>query len=276
MPLKSRKSKQTPDPTFVFKGAVRAIKSATMKQVPVDDRTLVVTVDQILEAPPNLSKLTGQKITVRVSSRKKIKVGQEMIFHAVSWIYGDSVAVQSLKEEPVKAEHMAMLAAPTNPVAQHHQRLKEKRFRQAALVVSGKVISVRIPSETQNDGEAKASVLSARRKPISEHDPKWREALIEVNEVHKGEKNKKQVVVRFPASKDVMWYHVPKFEPGQQGYFMLHKPKRAKTGRQRSLLATAVSEPDVYTVLDPEDFQPFDETGGVHTIIESSAKKKRR
>src|SRR5437016_2865225 len=142
MPARSRKMKETRTPTFVFKGTVQKLKSATMSAVPVDDRTIVVNVAQIISAPPNLSKLAGQKITVKLSSRKKIKPGQEMIFHAVSWIYGDSIAVQSLSEEPVKASHMTMLAAAADPVDQHAQQVKQDRFDQADLVVSGKILAV--------------------------------------------------------------------------------------------------------------------------------------
>jgi len=293
MPAKSRKPKQSTKPTFVFKGTVQRIKSATMKQVPVDDRTVIATVDQILEAPQNLAKLAGQKITVRLSGRQKVKPGQEMIFHTISWIYGDSVAVQAISQEPVKASHMSLLGAVADPVEQHHQRVKRERFDQADLVVSGKVLAVRLPgasSPTQKMKGVKASVLAqpttTARKPVSEHDPKWREAVVEVGDVHKGTHKQKQVVVRFPASTDVMWYHAPKFQPGQQGFFMLHKPqaraaeskgarKPAKKGEAAALIAPEVGEPDVYTALDAADFQPFNEPGGVKTLIESASDKNK-
>jgi len=293
MPANSRNPKQSTVPTFVFKGTVQAVKSATMKQVPVDDRTIVVTVDQVIEAPANLAKFAGQKITVQLSGRQKIKPGQEMIFHTISWIYGDSIAVQSLSQEPVKASHMALLATAADPVEQHAQRVRRERFDKADLVVSGKVLAVRLPRETataQKVGRGRASILAepaTKAKPVSEHDPKWREAVVEVDDVHKGTHKKKQVVVRFPASNDVLWYHAPKFQPGQQGYFMLHKEEakqsesKASRKAKKGIALTAIAAPetgaaDTYIAPDAADFQPFNEPGGVKTIIESAGGKNRK
>ena len=54
MPATRSKTTQAQKPTFVFKGTIKKLKSATMKGVPVDERTLVVTVNQVIEAPPAL------------------------------------------------------------------------------------------------------------------------------------------------------------------------------------------------------------------------------
>jgi hypothetical protein len=248
----------------------------------VDDRTIVVTVDQVLEAPANLAKLTGRQITVRLSGSAKVRTGQQLIFNTVSWIYGESMAMQSLSEEPVGAVHMASLGAPVDPVKRSAARRKRERFATADLVVSGKVMAVRLPLEARSNAEVRAAGLTKRPiKPISEHDPKWREAVVQVGDVHKGTHRKKEVVVRFPSSMDVMWYHAPKFQPGQQGYFMLHKTdaetapgggkKKASKGAARA--AAVGAEPTgekAYVALDPIDFQPFDEPGGVKTIIDAA------
>jgi hypothetical protein len=282
MPAKSRRQEPPGKPTFIFKGTVQKLKSATMKQVPVDDRTIVVTVDQVLEAPANLAKVTGRQITVRLSGPAKVRTGQQLIFNTVSWIYGDSMAMQSLSEQPVGAVHMASLGSPVDPVKRSAARQKRERFATADLVVSGKVLAVRLPTETRSSAGVRAASLTKQQvKPISEHDPKWREAVVQVGDVHKGTHRKKEVVVRFPASMDVMWYHAPKFHPGQQGYFMLHKTdtetappgekKKAKKGAARAAAVGAQPAGEkAYVALDPIDFQPFDETGGVKTIIDAA------
>src|SRR5438309_4243960 len=90
MPASQSKTEPAPKPTFVFKGTIKKLKSATMKDVPVNDRTAIVTVDQIIEAPPGLADYNGQDITVQLSGRAKVRVGQEMIFHTISWMYGIS------------------------------------------------------------------------------------------------------------------------------------------------------------------------------------------
>ncbi|HEY3136054.1 MAG TPA: hypothetical protein VGL29_08500 [Blastocatellia bacterium] len=286
MPASQSKTKAVTKPTFVFKGTIKKLKSATMKDVPVNDRTAVVTVDQIVEAPPGLADYNGQDITVQLSGRAKVSVGQEMIFHTTSWMYGDSIAVQALSQEPVKSSHAAMLAAGADPAERHAQRRTRERFDHADLVVSGKVVAVRLPAETTRAARGASAAPSDQMPggPVSEHDPKWREAVIEVADVHKGGHPGKQVVVRFPASTDVMWYGAPKFHPGQQGYFMLHKsedtPKRGQTKkRSKRTIASAAGAEDAtakdYAALDPIDFQPYQEPGGIKTIIESETMKKQ-
>ena len=147
MPASLNKNTEALTPTFVFKGTVKKLKSATMKDVPVDDRTAVVTVDQIIEAPADLADYNGQDITVQLGGRQKIKTGQELIFHTVSWIYGDSIAVRSLSQEPVKDSHAAMLSSGVDPAERRAQREQQEHFQTADLVVSGKVVAVRLPDE---------------------------------------------------------------------------------------------------------------------------------
>ena len=80
-----------------------------------------------------------------------------------------------------------------------------------------------------------------------------------------------------------MWYGAPKFHAGQQGFFMLHrlnieKPK-AKQGRKIPAKAAVdrseVGTTGAYAALDPFDFQPSSEPGGVKTIIESESLKPK-
>jgi hypothetical protein len=107
--------------------------------------------------------------------------------------------------------------------------------------------------------------------------------VLEVADVHKGVNKKKQIVVRFPASTDVMWYNAPKFHPGQQGHFMLRKTKiekpspkaTTKAGKKSAAAAAVPVAPptEAYTALDPIDFQPYSEPGGIKKIIDTESKK---
>jgi len=270
MPANSRKPDPTSQPTFVFKGTVQELKSATMKEVPVSARTIVVSVDQVLEAPRNLAKLGGHKITVQLSGKRKARVGQEMIFYTQGWIFGHSVAVQSLNEEPIRQSnaHAALLSRGGDPVAHKRSRELHGRFDSADMVVSGKVTTIRLLAEAIEQSKAGTTPSG----PVSEHSPHWREAVIAIDEVHKGKHTKKNVVIRFPASTDVRWYKATKFEAGHQGYFMLHKTPIAKgtapRGAKGKAASTAPAE-EVYTALHPLDFQPYSQQGGVREIIEA-------
>lgn len=268
MPANPTKKEPASEATYIFKGTVEKLKAATMKNVPVDNRTVVVRVDQVIEAPKNLAEYAGKDITVQLSGRQKVSVGQEMVFHTNGWIFGDSVAVQSVKQEAVKKTHAAMLSRGGDPVQHKANRELRQRLDEAHLVVSGKVSAVRLPNEMGDAGTSETRAVTSagagEGRPVSEHDPKWREALIEVDDVHKGTHATKTVVVQFPASTDVRWYKAPKFHPGQRGYFILHKTTVTKaepreTG-ERALTGGPEPAPEVveaYTCLHPSDFQPY-------------------
>ncbi len=266
------------DATFLFKGTVREVKKATMDEVPVDKNTVVAMVDQVLEAPANLAKLGGRRVTVRLSGRTKAVVGDEFIFHTHGWIFGPSVAVVSVKEERLKEtrEHAALLSRGGDPVAHRQNRRIKHRFSTADVVLSGRVMMVRIPPDASGASRAASKAKSPANTPepigpVSEHTPHWREAHIEIDDVHKGVHTSKTAVLRFPASRDVRWYRAPKFEPGHQGFFMLRKHKgedQPEKGRRRAA-KKAVAAPSVFTALHPADFQPYTQPGGVRRIIES-------
>src|SRR5262249_47357229 len=116
-----------------------------------------------------------------------------------------------------------------------------------------------------------------------EHDPKWREAVVDVGVVHKGDQTTKQVVIRFPSSMDVQWYRAPKFHTGDRGVWMLQHAqgaaapaeaaggaragKRGKAAGKRALVATALPGATVYTALHPMDFQPANKLASVAPVI---------
>ena len=269
--------------TFVFQGTVTKTKSATMKNVAVNDQTIVVTVDQVIEAPKSLAKFAGNEITVQLGARQKVTQGQTMIFHTNGWIFGDSVAVQSIKQEPIGRRHAGLLSRGGDPVEHRRNQVVQKRYADADTVCSGTVSEVKLPGDFAPRGRSMRAVAEpVVTGPISEHNPHWREAVIAIDESQKGAGNKNQMVIRFPASTDVRWYKAPKFTPGQQGYFMLHKTKVSKktavkksgkkagkkAGLAMHLLADEKPEAEeVYTALHPEDFQPYSEPGGIKKIL---------
>lgn len=264
--MRSRsKQKQAAEATFVFNGSIKKLNASNVKQAPATGRTAIVTVDEVIEAPPNLARYAGQDITVELSSRRQLKVGDRMIFHAIGWLFGEGIAVHSLYEE----------LGQIKPASKSREipRATRKHFDDADLIISGKIVEVRLPKPAS--AAKKESGASQTTTRVSEHDPKWREAIVEVDQVHKGEKSKRQVVIRFPSSRDVAWRRAPKFQAGQEGFFILHKERRstAKSGTGKSQRSSG-SGP-AFTVRDPQDFQPYSEAGGIKSLIESDASRKR-
>jgi hypothetical protein len=90
-----------------------------------------------------------------------------------------------------------------------------------------------------------------------------------VHAVHKGSHGGKKAVVRFPASDDVLWHRAPKFQAGQEGFFMLRRGGPKEPANQKFAFAAAGGD-RAYTALHPADFQPFDHPGGVRAMIDAA------
>jgi hypothetical protein len=268
MARKTRSDLPQSTPAFVFKGTVKKIRAATMKDVPVSDRTAVVRVEQVIESPKSFAHYEGQDITVELAGNRKVAAGDEFVFHANSWIFGDSVAVRSVAQERVTKSHETLLKRGGDPSEHSKTRQLQEQIDEADLVVSGKVAAVTVPPEPAE--HLRGVIAPAPRMPVSEHDPKWRQAVIQVDETHKGRHDSKQVTVLFPSSTDVRWYKAPKFQAGQKGLFILHKTK-IKTEEHhelRGLVAEgAGAEVEVYTALHPGDVHPLKQQAAIKAMI---------
>jgi hypothetical protein len=251
---------------FVFRGTVERARASTIPGLPADAGTVVVRVNEVLEAPPALAKLAGREVTV-VDAGKAARAGQEAIFHTNGVRFGEGIAVRAVRVEPLAPAAPARgpaaaraAAAPLaaaagtgapDPAQAHHERQLKRQLDAADVVVAGTVTDVRMAPETLALAGAPAAAIAApaggRRgargaaraagaapgpppwRRISEHDPLWQEAVVHVESVEKGATNQKQVVVRFPGSNDVAWRNHPKFRPGQQGVFLLNRSGGAAT-----------------------------------------------
>jgi hypothetical protein len=273
MPAKPKPNDPSDNAKFLFKGTVQKLNATTLAQVPKTDETAIVRVDEIFHAPPALAKTLGKQITVKLAKGIRPKVGDQVLFHATGWLFGDSVAVESVKQEKPALAARTMLSEGVSDPAQNlaHREL-QNRVADAEMVIEGEVSSIHLP---QTESVFTASSANSA-KPVSEHDPKWRDAVVSVGKVHKGEPGAKQVVVRFPSSTDVQWYRAPKFRTGDRGVWMLqHSKEPAGAGKavrrkkpSKALMAlTAIPEGSVYTALHPMDFQPANKLTTVGPVI---------
>jgi hypothetical protein len=259
------------------------MKASADRAIRASPRTAIVRVDEIVEAPESLSDLTGNEITVEFAKAARLSAKQQAIFHTNGWVFGDSVAVQALTHQPLDADRPALAAASAagrDPVASLRTKDAQVRFADADVVASGRVVSISLPNGAAGRGQGRRrgaggalafAAGTGSEELLSEHAPLWRDASVEVHEVHKGSKPAKHVTVRFPASTDVMWFKAPKLHVGQEGLFMLHTGELA--GSQRRGVAAAAIAPSerVFTVLHPADFQPFDEPGGIRNAIAAAS-----
>jgi hypothetical protein len=265
----------TDDAKFLFKGTIQKLDASALAQIPRDEPTAIVHVDEILHAPPALAKTLGKAITVKLAKGAKPKVGEQVLFHANGWLFGDTVAVESVKQEKPAQTKTMLAERASDPARNLANRELQNRVADAEMVVEGEVSSIHLPQ-----AQSFAAIRTAQSaRPVSEHDPKWREAVINVGAVHKGDPGTKQVVVRFPSSTDVQWHRAPKFRPGDRGVWLLQSPKEppaALTAAKRAgvgelaTAATAAPGATVYTALGPMDFQPASKLDAVAPVIRTA------
>lgn len=254
---------------FVFRGTVRKVAATTVTQISAAQNVDVISVDQIIRGPDVLADFTGRNITVVLPKNRSLKEGDQEIFYTNSILLGEGLAVEAIDYEAT-LDSAATLAMAS--VQDPEERLKHHdlmaRVASAELVVSGRVVETKLAEPEAEPARAAGTPATTR---ISEHMPLWRDAVVEVDAVHKGEHAGKTAVVRFPASTDVRWSKATKFSPGQEGFFLLHRGESKPEDRKRVAAAglgavTSVSE-DVYTALHPLDFQPFDASDAVQQVI---------
>ena len=204
---------------IVFSGTVIQLGATSFADVPKSAQTIVVRVDSVLKKPSPVSLKRGDNVTVELKDPSGFQEGTHATFYTEGWIFGSGIAVKELAHEITPNGGEAVKAASTDEKAhwqtqeQNDQELQD-RLNSADFVVIGRVTEVHrwtVPK-------------SATPYRVTEHDPGWHEAVLQITTVLKGGKVKgNKMVVRFPESNDVAWAQSPKFEKNQQGIFCLNK-----------------------------------------------------
>lgn len=268
MPKKNKLKNEDVHAAFVFTGKVIKSKAALMDNI-ITKNTLIVQVQHILKAPPIFDGLTGQKITVRFKKLPALKNNTVITIFANGWIFGNTIAVDAVSYSEEK-DKMKMAASIQSSISEFADSDLKERIDSAELGVVGKVIKI----EKADVPDTPLSLTAAKSKSkkeipttkISEHDPNWQQATIEVDEVIKGKKTE-NVKVLFPKSDDVRWYKTAKFNLGQQGVWLLQGKGQQVKGIPPKLLEAIPPQKDVFTALHDKDFLPLNELGKIKSLI---------
>jgi hypothetical protein len=255
--------------TLIFAGTVVATNSSNVANVAGGENTRVVRIDQIRSAhsrkESSLGAWVGKQVTVVSepgSSGSALKPGDHGIFFTNPRVYSDNIAVDAVAAIPLPAEQESArhLFSQLNAAAESKvdNRLLQE-IKSAEAVVTGKVVEVRPLPEPK----LRAFAAGEDQRHISEHDPKWKEAVINVESVDKGDTSQKQVVVVFPSTDDRAWVDAPYYKVGDAGTWILHKNQVEDAQAQVLLTPEKIGEKPVqtYTTLSKADFQPIEATG---------------
>lgn len=226
---------------FAFTGTILQIRTSTIDATEVEDLA-IVRVDEILSAVPPFDSLQSQPITVRLVDPDKAQTGQSRVFFTNGWHFGSSIGVVEVGHiDTVAPQATKELKAEISKAQQEKATMELKeRLSQANLIVSGRVAEIR---------------KSAMPAGVTEHDPDWHEAVIDVFQVLKGDLDGSRITILFPGSQDVIWYKAPKYKSGSEGLWLL-KP-----------FVAGGKELEFPAVVDHRDFYPPSEQPRIERLL---------
>lgn len=247
--------------SIIFAGTVSQLAATSFAGVPKSAQTIVVRVDSVLKKPAAVSLKKGDNVTVELKDPSSFQQGIQATFYTEGWIFGSGVAVKELGHEfrSSSGETPKPAVADEKAYQQAQEQISDQelqdRLNKADFVVIGRVTDVH-----------RWNPPKSATTHVTEHDPDWHEAVVEVQSVLKGGQVKgKKVIVRFPARNDVAWVHSPKFEKNQQGIFCLNRdqatgvPTEKMGGRQIT----------VYTCLGHGDSLPLSDAPRVRGLLKN-------
>ncbi|MER9227044.1 hypothetical protein NKI39_15660 [Mesorhizobium sp. M0664] len=256
---------------FAFRGTVKQKGAANLKAITDTSRTAVVTVDEIVRSPSALAGFVGHDVTVQLAANEQVRNGERGVFYVTGFVFGETLAVQSVGHDSVPAAQLmvaaSVRAADGDPTRAFRQTKARERAKRAPVVVTGKVVAVGL-ADSEPTPVTAAAVTSRR---VSEHEPFWREAIVQVQTVHKGAVPSQQVVLRFPGSSDVRWHLSPKFQAGQEGVFSLHTDQVSSRLQFGPAAASMAATATAFTALNSADFQPADHEAEVAAVLSAAA-----
>lgn len=247
--------------SIIFAGTVSQVAATSFAGVPKSAQTIVVRVDSVLKKPAAVSLKKGDNVTVELKDPSAFQQGIQATFYTEGWIFGSGVAVKELGHEfgSGTGETSKSAAADEQTYQQAQGQISDQelqdRVNKADFVVIGRVTDV------HRWNRPKSTTTH-----VSEHDPDWHEAVVEVQTVLKGGQVKgNKVVVRFPGRNDVAWVHSPKFEKNQQGIFCLNRDQTSAAYSEK----VGGRQVPVYTCLGHGDSLPLSDAPRVRALLKN-------
>jgi hypothetical protein len=225
------------DSAFSFVGTVDHVQAATMENLPIDERTVVVHVDQVLHSPEAFAQLAGNTATLQLAEGSDaVEEGSRWVFFANGLAYAETIALSEVGRANVDDVESTLTmgagAGAENPLHAMQAQVEAERLRahasDADAVILGRVIGLE----------------RAAGSPIQEHAEDWWRATFSVVHVERGDVSGDQVKAIYANSLDVRWRDAPKPKASQNGLWLLHATEGP------------LAELAPWQIVHAEDFQP--------------------
>lgn len=229
---------------LIFSGTVILKGISTVPSLPSRKDFVVVLVDRGLRVNPVLGDLSGKMITVAANDPESLQLKDKAIFFTNSWIHGNGIAVKEMAHAGINEEKKVI--EMVNKIPDFHL---EDRLKDADLVALAEVIKIK----------------DLERFSFERDYPFWKEAQLQIDEVLYGAPPG-SFTLYFPTDDRPQWKEAPRFEEGQRGIFILHKPKPTS-------LSEASLKPGILLALDPADFQDESKLQEIKKLLKTISAK---
>lgn len=220
--------KFVPRSSFIFIGKILVMHS-TLTDEDSTSNLAIVEVQRVIDAPENMKAFEKQQVTVRLLKPETVKEGAELLIYSEPYWFGESIGVEEIASYTPETD-MYKTADLEKQIVLQRQKIQNSTItgllKSSDLVISGKVLKI---VDLPMDGMM-----------VTEHNPEWKIAEIQVSEVLKGTTADKTIQVMFASGKDVMYIDSPKLMEGDDGIFMAQPPDKTlpKLLRENKLLVS--------------------------------------
>lgn len=258
---------------LTFAGTIVKMGESNVSGISSKDYPMIVRVEKVesgdQQALKKFGDLGGKEITVVVNPLFKggpeLKKGASAVFFVDPLAYEKNIAViANAVADQITFQNLG------GGLSEAKKRKAEAPLKAAVAsadyIVTGAVQKIRPLAKSKLNQLRR---LDNGREIFSEHSPQWKEAIVRVDSVEKGDRSEKMLIVVFPGTDDRTWAKSPLFHVGQTGIWLLH------SGATQEHLGEMLLTPEIfngmkincYTALASTDFQLGSNLARVQEII---------
>ena len=215
---------------FIFTGSITRAGAATMATVPVNDATVVVTVDDVVKAPLGMRSFAGHQVTVQL--QRPLAAGR-YVFFADPLAVGGGLAVR--ERAHLDASSSATETEAAEAVERGYAARIEPQLKAATLVALGAI------------GEVRPLLPPAERRGRVP----WALARFAIEQVLKGDSGLRGVTLVGPVRASKRLPHAPALRPGLRAILLLQPPP----GDALELVPRD-DRREIAFIAEPSDIQP--------------------
>jgi len=222
--------------SIIYLGTVTAT-NASLPGVPAGEGTVQTRIDSVLTAPSALVPLDGRTVILVAEEGRAPALNDRFIFFAQTMLVGEELALREIGRVSAASADDLRSQIQSSELRLEDERLAQ-RLSAVDVVAIGRVVAI-------------DTTVPPPQVPVTEHDPQWQRASLEISAVLSGDLPDRSVTLLFPGTLDVAWVDAPRPSAQQEAVWLLTFNRDIKA----------------YTALDPLDVQPVEQTDRIRRLI---------